>query len=89
VEVCDNGSGIDPSIRHKVFDPFFTTKPIGMGTGLGLSMSYGIIKDHGGTIDFTSSIGEGTRFFFRLPSSEQHCEVASNAPVAFEPGSRG
>jgi signal transduction histidine kinase len=89
VEVCDNGSGIDPAIRHKVFDPFFTTKPIGMGTGLGLSMSYGVIRDHGGTIDFTSSIGEGTRFFFRLPSSAQHCAMGSNAPVAIEPGSRG
>ena len=76
VEVCDNGSGIDPAIRHKVFDPFFTTKPIGMGTGLGLSMSYGIIRDHGGTIDFTSTVGEGTRFFFRLPRTAEHCAMA-------------
>ena len=86
VEVCDNGTGIDPAIRQKVFDPFFTTKPIGMGTGLGLSMSYGIIRDHGGTIDFTSTIGEGTCFFFRLPGTAQHCAMAANSPVAVEPG---
>jgi signal transduction histidine kinase len=89
VEICDNGSGIDPAIRQKIFDPFFTTKPIGMGTGLGLSMSYGIIRDHGGTIDFTSSVGEGTRFFFRLPCSTWRCVTASSSPVAVEPGSRG
>jgi two-component system, NtrC family, sensor kinase len=86
VEVCDNGTGIDPAIRQKVFDPFFTTKPIGMGTGLGLSMSYGIIRDHDGTIDFTSTIGEGTRFFFRLPGTAQHCAMAATSAVAVEPG---
>jgi signal transduction histidine kinase len=67
VEVEDNGVGIDQAARQKIFDPFFTTKPIGMGTGLGLSMSYGIIKEHGGMIDFESNVGQGTRFFFRLP----------------------
>jgi two-component system NtrC family sensor kinase len=86
VEVCDNGSGIDPAIQQKVFDPFFTTKPIGMGTGLGLSMSYGIIRDHGGTIDFTSTTGEGTRFFFRLPQTAELCAMPANSPVAVEPG---
>jgi signal transduction histidine kinase len=89
VEVCDNGTGVDPAIRQKVFEPFFTTKPIGMGTGLGLSMSYGIIRDHGGTIDFTSTMGEGTCFFFRLPGTAQHCAMDANSPVAVEPGSRG
>ena len=67
VEVCDNGAGIDPQLRQKVFEPFFTTKPVGMGAGLGLSMCYGIVKDHGGTIDFESTPARGTRVFFRLP----------------------
>jgi two-component system, NtrC family, sensor kinase len=69
VEVSDNGSGIDPALRQRIFEPFFTTKPVGMGAGLGLSMCYGILKDHGGTIDFESTPGRGTRFFFRLPIS--------------------
>jgi signal transduction histidine kinase len=67
IRVSDNGCGIDPGVRDRIFDPFFTTKPVGKGTGLGLAMSYGIIKDHGGTIDFESSPGQGTRFSVRLP----------------------
>ncbi len=69
IEVSDTGCGISPAIQEKVFDPFFTTKPIGQGTGLGLSMSYGIVKDHGGMIDFESIPGRGTRFTIRLPST--------------------
>ena len=69
VDVVDDGCGIDPAIQGKVFDPFFTTKPVGQGTGLGLSMSYGIIKDHGGTIDFESEPGRGTRFTLVVPFS--------------------
>jgi two-component system NtrC family sensor kinase len=67
VEISDNGSGIDPSVRDKIFDPFFTTKPQGQGTGLGLSISHGIVADHGGTITVESAIGKGTTFFVRLP----------------------
>ena len=67
IRVSDNGCGIAPGIRDQVFDPFFTTKPIGKGTGLGLALSYGIVTDHGGTIDFESSPDAGTRFFVRLP----------------------
>ena len=69
IEVADDGCGIDPAIQGKVFDPFFTTKPVGQGTGLGLSMSYGIIKDHGGSIDFESETGRGTRFTCVIPFS--------------------
>ncbi len=67
IVVADTGSGIDPAIREKIFDPFFTTKPPGQGTGLGLSISYQIVQDHGGTIDFESTVGCGTCFHVRLP----------------------
>jgi signal transduction histidine kinase len=65
--VLDNGHGIDPAIRDKVFDPFFTTRPLGQGAGLGLSVSYGIVQSHGGTIDFESVPGQGTCFRVQLP----------------------
>ncbi|MEW6664024.1 MAG: ATP-binding protein [Thermodesulfobacteriota bacterium] len=63
----DTGCGIAPEILNKIFDPFFTTKPIGMGTGLGLAVSYGIVKDHEGEIKVTSSPGEGSTFVVVLP----------------------
>jgi signal transduction histidine kinase len=67
IAVIDCGRGIDSAIRDKVFDPFFTTKPLGQGMGLGLSISYGIVQLHGGTIDFDSTPGQGTCFHVRLP----------------------
>jgi signal transduction histidine kinase len=67
VHVIDNGCGIDPAVRDKIFDPFFTTKPLGKGVGLGLSISHGIVQDHGGGIDFTSHPGQGAHFVVRLP----------------------
>lgn len=66
----DTGCGISPEILHKIFDPFFTTKPIGMGTGLGLAVSYGIIKDHEGEIRVESAPGKGSRFTVDLPILE-------------------
>lgn len=69
IVVEDNGLGIPLSVQQKIFQPFFTTKPAGEGTGLGLSLSYDIIKAHGGTIDMESKEGEGTRFFIYLPTS--------------------
>lgn len=67
VEIADNGSGIAPANLSKIFDPFFTTKPIGQGTGLGLSLSYGLVQKHHGSIDVHSTVGEGTCFRIRLP----------------------
>lgn len=65
----DNGRGIPPEIRGKIFDPFFSTKKTGEGTGLGLSVSYGIIKEHGGDIQVESEPGRWTRFTITLPVS--------------------
>ncbi len=65
----DNGPGISPDIVTKVFDPFFTTKPVGKGTGLGLWISYGIIRDHGGTLDVGASTMGGARLVIGLPSA--------------------
>ena len=67
IEVADTGSGIAPDALPKIFDPFFTTKPVGQGTGLGLSLSYGIVKKHGGNISVSSKLGAGTTFRVQLP----------------------
>lgn len=67
INVRDNGQGISPEIQDKVFEPFFTTKNPKEGTGLGLSLSYGIVRDHGGEIYFQSSPGKGTVFTITLP----------------------
>ncbi|MDP5129591.1 MAG: ATP-binding protein [Paraglaciecola sp.] len=67
VSIRDTGQGISPSNLSKIFDPFFTTKPVGSGTGLGLSLSYNIIKNHGGNIDVNSTVGKGTEFIVSLP----------------------
>src|SRR5512133_2315270 len=68
MEIEDNGPGMDEKIRPRIFEPFFTTKDIGVGTGLGLAVSYAIItNNHRGSIDVWSRAGEGTRFTIRLP----------------------
>jgi len=67
ISVTDNGPGIPDSIKDKIFQPFFTTKPTGQGTGLGLSLSYDIVKAHGGDIEVDSESGRGTIFIVRLP----------------------
>jgi histidine kinase len=70
VEVSDTGVGIPASIRNKIFEPFYTTKKVGEGTGIGLSISYGIIKDFGGTIQVRSDPGQGACFSIRFPVGE-------------------
>ena len=71
IKVTDTGGGIDPEIVNRIFEPFFTTKPIGSGTGLGLSLAYGIINKHSGTITVQSAVGKGTRFTIYLPVKQK------------------
>jgi two-component system NtrC family sensor kinase len=67
IELQDTGPGISPELQKKIFEPFFTTKPAGQGTGLGLSVSYGIIESHGGRLEVRSSLGSGATFVISLP----------------------
>ncbi len=69
IVVKDNGSGIPQNIKEKIFQPFFTTKPTGSGTGLGLSLSYDIVKAHGGEIKVETKENEGTEFIIYLKIS--------------------
>jgi len=69
ISVADNGNGIPGKVLDKIFQPFYTTKPTGQGTGLGLSLSYDIIKAHGGEISVNTKEGEGTEFIIFLPTS--------------------
>jgi two-component system, NtrC family, sensor kinase len=71
ISVKDNGNGIPNSIKEKIFQPFFTTKPTGQGTGLGLSLSYDIVKAHGGEFKVETKDGEGTIFIFQLPTQDK------------------
>lgn len=77
ISVCvsDTGAGMPPEVMNKVFEPFFTTKPIGMGTGLGLSMIYGFAKQSGGTVSIYSEVGQGTMVCVYLPRHVGAAEV--------------
>jgi len=75
VEVVDSGIGISREHLNRIFDPFFTTKISGRGTGLGLSVSYGIIKEHAGKIDVRSTPGRGTSFRLEFPVSRKAAHV--------------
>ena len=67
LEFADDGPGIPEDVKSRIFDPFFTTKPVGVGTGLGLSLSHGLIERHGGHIEAISELGQGSRFVIELP----------------------
>jgi len=71
IEITDTGSGIPHENLHRIFDPFFTTKISGRGTGLGLSVSYGIIKEHAGKVDVRSTPDKGTSFRLEFPAARK------------------
>jgi len=75
VEITDTGSGIPRESLHRIFDPFFTTKSSGRGTGLGLSVTYGIIQEHAGRIDVRSTLGQGTSFRLEFPVARKAVHV--------------
>lgn len=79
VTIEDNGPGIPPENMSRLFDPFFTTKEVGRGTGLGLSLCYGFIKEHGGSIMPVSQLGKGATFIVDLPASEASAGLVDSA----------
>ncbi|MGY3686980.1 sensor histidine kinase [Vibrio coralliilyticus] len=76
IQIEDNGAGIPKENLSAIFEPFFTTKPVGDGTGLGLSVSYGIVNAHGGTIEVDSEVGKGTTFTLTLPVHKTTADAA-------------
>jgi signal transduction histidine kinase len=79
VSLHDTGIGIQAEDLERIFDPFFTTKGVGRGTGLGLSVSYGIIREHGGWMEVTSEPGHGTELVVHLPTAARGSAVARRA----------
>jgi len=76
IEISDNGCGMSEAVKEQIFVPFFTTKPVGKGTGMGMSIAYGIVVDHGGEIEVESTEGEGSRFTISLPIEGSESPIA-------------
>jgi signal transduction histidine kinase/CheY-like chemotaxis protein len=85
VEVFDNGSGLREEDLNRVFDPFFTTREVGQGTGLGLSVCYGIVREHGGTVTARNAVGGGAAFTIELPVMAESLASATAAAAGAPP----
>jgi two-component system NtrC family sensor kinase len=73
VEITDHGCGMDETTQRRLFEPFYTKRPVGSGQGLGLAVSYGVVKQLGGSIEFESTPGKGTTFRVMLPDTQKSC----------------
>ena len=80
--VTDTGHGIDPNDLNRIFEPFYTTKSDGKGSGLGLSMVYGIVREHNGAVEVESELGKGSTFRIRLPMSPVRESEGASPPTA-------
>ena len=82
IEVADTGAGIPEEILNRIFEPFFTTKPVGVGTGLGLSMCYRMVKKAGGELTVQSRLGEGATFCISMPLNPELARGADSTHAA-------
>jgi DNA-binding response OmpR family regulator len=82
IDIADNGCGISNDVAPRLFQPFVTTKPVGMGTGLGLAISYGIVVQHGGSLEFVTEPGQGTTFRVVLPADRELGDMAGGVTSA-------
>jgi signal transduction histidine kinase/ActR/RegA family two-component response regulator len=85
LSICDNGTGMEPDVMEHAFDPFFTTKPVGQGTGLGLSMVYGFVRQSGGHVRICSTPGQGTSVYLYLLRHDGAAEAAKLHDPSREP----
>jgi two-component sensor histidine kinase len=85
ITVADDGSGMPEEVRQRAFEPFFTTKPVGQGSGLGLSQTYGFARQSGGTVRIESALGEGTSVTIFLPRAIEDTVTETRPPAPSQP----